>query len=124
MFGSISRKNVGFDDFRTNGMLLPCQEDTAIRLCLPMHRGPHRTYNEMVMTRVGRIEHHWQTKRKSDPDQAARDALASLALLQKALRKRLLDQQRRMTLNSKDPVGTGFDFAELDAMAGALWNAT
>jgi hypothetical protein len=29
-----------------------------------------------------------------------------------------------MILNSKDPLGTGFDFAELDAMAEELWKAT
>jgi hypothetical protein len=29
-----------------------------------------------------------------------------------------------MILNSKDPLGTGFDFTELDAMAEELWKAT
>jgi hypothetical protein len=26
-------------------------------------------------------------------------------------------------LNRKDPIGTGFDFSELDAMADSLWSA-
>lgn len=47
-----------------------------------------------------------------------------LGLLQTALRKRLLSERRRMILNRKDPLGTGFDFSELDAMAEALWEAT
>ncbi len=124
MFAAIGRRNVRFDDFRSNGMLLPSREETAIRLCLPLHRGPHKNYNDIVIARVGRIESHWSANKAKNPDQAAIEALASLALLQKALRLRLLDQQRRMILNRKDPVGTGFDFDELDAMAGELCDAT
>ena len=29
-----------------------------------------------------------------------------------------------MLLNRKDPLGSGFDFGELDAMAEMLWDAT
>lgn len=47
-----------------------------------------------------------------------------LLLLQSALRRRLLSERRRMILNRKDPLGTGFDFTELDAMAEALWQST
>lgn len=47
-----------------------------------------------------------------------------LRLLQTALRRRLLDERKRLILNRKDPLGTGFDFAELDAMAEALWAST
>lgn len=46
-----------------------------------------------------------------------------LHLLQGALRRQLLTERRRVVLNRKDPVGTGFDFSELDAMAEALWGA-
>jgi hypothetical protein len=35
----------------------------------------------------------------------------------------LLAQRRRVVLNRRDPLGTGFDFSELDAMAEALWMA-
>ena len=55
---------------------------------------------------------------------ALSDALERLRLLQRALRRRLIDQQRRMRLNRRDPLGAGFDFSELDAMADALWPAT
>jgi hypothetical protein len=44
-----------------------------------------------------------------------------LGLLQDALRRQLLAERRRFLLNRKDPLGTGFDFTELDAMADALW---
>ena len=124
MFGAIGRRNVGFDDFRSNGLLLPCKEDTAIRLCMPLHLGPHSAYNEMVMSRVGQIENDWSHCRNDDPSRAIEDALFRLSLLQSALRKRLLDDRRRIILNRKDPVGSGYDFDELDAMADALWDAT
>ncbi len=55
---------------------------------------------------------------------AFEEALMRLHLLQSALRRRLLNQRRRMILNRKDPLGAGFDFTELDAMAEALWEAT
>jgi len=86
MLETIGTYRVGFDDFRANGMLLPTCEDSALRLRLPLHRGPHRHYNEMVIERVGQIERDWTT------DIARFRASA--------------------------------DFADLDAMADALWGAT
>jgi hypothetical protein len=47
-----------------------------------------------------------------------------LRLLQGALRRRLLDQHRRLRLNRRDPLGSGVDFTELDAMVAQLWPAT
>ena len=76
------------------------------------------------MERVGRIEEHWSRARLSDQETALRDALDRLGWLQGALRRRLLDERRRMRLNRKDPLGTGFDFSELDAMAEMLWAST
>jgi hypothetical protein len=46
-----------------------------------------------------------------------------LHLLQSALRRQLLAERRRVVLNRRDPLGTGFDFTDLDAMAEALWSA-
>lgn len=91
---------------------------------MPLHRGPHREYNALVIHRVGSTEERWTQDCKHDPQMAMEDALFRLALLQTALRKRLLDERRRMVLNRKDPLGTGFDFGELDAMAAELWKAT
>jgi hypothetical protein len=47
-----------------------------------------------------------------------------LTLLQRALRRRLLAETRKLRLNREDPLGTGRDFAELDAMADELWRAS
>jgi hypothetical protein len=52
------------------------------------------------------------------------EAMMRLALLQRALRRRLLAERRRLVLNRADPLGTGRDFAELDAMADLLWRET
>ena len=124
MFDTIGRDRVGFDDFRANGLLLPATGEASLRTGMPLHRGPHRQYNELVLERVGRIEEHWSEARAKCSEAAMVEALERLSLLQSALRRRLLSQRRRIVLNRKDPLGTGFDFAELDAMAETLWNAT
>lgn len=121
LFAHLGRGRVGFDDFRTNGLLLPSTEEATHRTGMPLHRGPHRRYNELVMQRVGQIERRWIEARKTDPEAARNEALMRLRLLQIALRRRLLDERKRMILNKKDPLGSGFDFAELDAMAEELW---
>lgn len=124
MFGELGRRPVGFDDFRANGLLLPCTENSSLRTAMPLHRGPHRHYNEMVIERVGQVEKSWQTLRGKDADLAFAEALMRLRLLQSALRRRLLSDRRRFVLNRKDPLGAGFDFTDLDAMAEELWEAT
>jgi hypothetical protein len=123
MFAAVGRIGVGFDDFRANGLLLPATEQATIRTGMPLHRGPHRRYNEVVIARVGRIEERWALLRHSDDAAAQAEALDRLRLLQAALRRQLLAQRRRVLLNRNDPLGSGFDFAELDAMAEALWAA-
>lgn len=123
MFSEVGRVRVGFDDFRRNGLLLPATEDASVRTGMPLHRGPHRQYNEMVIARVGRIEARWALVRRVDDEAAILEALMRLHLLQGALRRQLLAERRRLVLNRKDPVGTGFDFSELDAMAESLWGA-
>ncbi|MBV7267205.1 AHH domain-containing protein [Erythrobacter sp. WH131] len=124
MFDEIGRANVGFDDFRSNGLLLPATESATLRTGLPLHRGPHRRYNEIVIERVGSVERRWAQVRLADPAAALCEAIFRLTLLQSALRRRLLTEQRRFVLNRKDPLGTGFDFRELDAMAETLWRET
>ena len=123
MFETVGRAVVGFDDFRANGLLLPATETVTMRTGMPLHRGPHRRYNEVVIARVGRIEERWSHARRHDDAAALREALLRLRLLQGALRRQLLAQRRRVLLNRNDPLGTGFDFSELDAMAEALWSA-
>ena len=125
LFDTIGRERIGFDDFRSNGLLLPASDIAAIRIGLPLHRGPHRDYNAMVIERVGQIEGGWSALRLRAPEIALDNALMRLGLLQRALRRRLLDPVRkRLSLNRRDPLGQAVDFAELDAMAEALWAET
>lgn len=125
MFGAVNARGLGFDDFRRNGVLLPARVEAARRLGLPLHRGPHRDYNAMVTERVGQIEAGWASRRPRAPASAGEEALFRLHLLQRALRRRLLAPPgARLRLNRHDPLGTGFDFAELDAMAESLWGDT
>lgn len=123
MFDSLDKRRVGFDDFRANGMLLPAEEDAAVRFGLPLHRGPHRDYNEMVIERVGQIEETWSKASRDAPQTALLDALDDLSRLQNSLRNRLYEEPGRLILNTKDPLGYGFDFTELDAMAELLYRS-
>ncbi len=114
---------MGFDDFRLNGLLLPANETASVATGMPLHRGPHPRYNEVVIARVGQIEARWCVARRGDADSALGEALMRLQLLQRALRRQLLAERRRVLLNRKDPLGTGYDFSDLDAMAETLWSA-
>jgi len=112
----------GLNDFRSNGLLLPCREATALRLALPLHRGPHGRYNAMVAERVGRIEAEW---RRNTTARRCEQALFRLLLLQRTLRRLLLDaNRRRPMLNRRDPGTQTPDLAELDALADSLWCRT
>jgi hypothetical protein len=125
LFDTIGRARIGFDDFRTNGLLLPANDITAVRIGLPLHRGPHRTYNELVIARVGQIEASWSAMRARGTEVPRAEALMRLSLLQRALRRRLMNPLRgRFLLNRSDPFGQSSDFTELDGMADALWPAT
>ena len=121
LFDAIGRERLRFDDFRSNGLLLPACDLAAIRIGLPLHRGPHRSYNAMVMDRVGTIEASWSVLRLRSPEAARDQAAMRLRLVQRALRRQLLDPiGRRITLNRMDPLGCSIDFTDLDAMADAL----
>ena len=124
LFNSLGRDDLSFDDFRSNGLLLPASDRAAVRIGLPLHRGPHRDYNALVIERVGQIEAGWAARRRRCPDAARAEALERLRLLQRALRRRLLAQRRPLRLNRHDPLGRGLDFTELDAMVDLLWPAT
>lgn len=122
MLGRLGTRTIGFDDFRRNGLLLPSSEAAALRTGLPLHCGPHRQYNELVFERVGQIEAGWRASGSGEGD---RTAIERLALLQRALRRRLLsDRRRAVSLSRRDPAWREADFAMLDAMAEQLWAAT
>lgn len=125
LFEAIGRERIGFEDFRSNGLLLPASDAAAVRIGLPLHRGPHRDYSALVFERVGQIEAGWSALRLRAPEIALGEAVQRLRLLQRALRRRLLDPVRkRLLLNRNDPLGREADFAEIDAMVDMLWPET
>jgi len=64
LIDEIGTDSLGFHDFRRNGLLLPATDEEAVRLGLPLHRGPHQSYNELVIERMGQIEAGWQRRRR------------------------------------------------------------
>jgi hypothetical protein len=125
LFDLLGHDCIGFDDFRRNGLLLPANDSAALRTRMPLHRGPHRTYSSMVAERVGQVEAEWSRLRPKAPEVAIDQAVMRLSLLQRALRRRLMAGDRKhFRLNRHDPIGTGLDFSDLDAMADALWGFT
>ncbi len=136
-FSELVPKGLGFENFGANGVLLPATERLAIAHGLPLHRGPHRLYNELVLERVAAIEMSWSQSRKdrrmpggpasdrSTRQRADSEALERMALLQRALKRRLLaGSSRPLILNRKDPIDSDVDFSHLDAMAEQLWQDT
>ena len=122
MIAHLGRGRIGFDDFRSNGMLLPASEALAAETGFPLHRGPHHDYNRVVIARVGRIEEAWSRARLRQPDYAHMQALMQLSLLQRTLRRRMLQPgQRAIALNRRDPALRSDGFEGLDAMADTLW---
>ncbi len=123
MIRYLGSDRLGFEDFRRNGLLLPATERAAQRIGLPLHRGPHRRYNEVVVDRAGQIEFHWRKVRARHGDRADIEALMRFDLLQRALHRRLLDpaRWRGAPLNRRDPA---LDFSHLDRMADFLWSGT
>ena len=49
MLEALNRTEVDFEDFRSNGLLLPANDSAVLKIGLPLHRGPHRDYNAMVI---------------------------------------------------------------------------
>ena len=124
MLTALGRETLDFDDFRRNGLLLPANDQAVLTIGLPLHRGPHRDYNAMVIERVGLIEETWSARRGRGSASALQTAYEQLEQLQLQLRAQLLDQQSRLRLNRRDPLGQELDFSELDAMAATLWLGT
>ena len=124
MLAAVGRHRLGYDDFRRNGLLLPASELAALETGMPLHRGPHRSYNQLVIERVGIIEGGWSRVARLDHGRASSDAAMRLDLLQCALRRKLLSRSRRgrrTLLNRRDPLRGGQDFAMLDALVDELW---
>lgn len=114
----------GFDVryFPRNGLFLPATEAVAIQSGLPLHRGPHRRYNDLVAHRIAAIFRDFP---QIGYRQSARyDAVERIHLLAGALRASLYGSPPRISLNHRDPFNTAVNFTDLDSACDALWLAT
>lgn len=128
MLGAIDPHGHLIGDFRCNGLLLPATDAQAQLTRLPLHRGPHRAYSDMVLTRMVQIESQWRLQRAAMAHCAARDARFRLRLLQRALVRSLIDPLTRpsVPLNRRDPFRKRAPALEasVDDLAAMLWIAT
>lgn len=114
----------GFDvsNFVHNGIFLPSTEAAALRARMPLHRGPHRRYNDLVAYRVAAILREMDVGHRRF--HARCDAVERLKLLTAALRNTLHRRHPPMSLNQRDPFASNVDFLALDSACDLLWSAT
>lgn len=93
-----------------------------MRCGLPLHRGPHHHYNDLVAYRVAAILHEMDVgcRRYS----ARCDAIERLQILTSALRNMLYRRHPLISLNQRDPFAPRVDFTELDGACDLLWLVT
>jgi A nuclease family of the HNH/ENDO VII superfamily with conserved AHH len=117
-------KSEGFDPryYSVNGLALPATERAASIWKMPMHRGPHRRYNELVSVRVASILSELENRRCSQ--QARVEAIGRLNLLICTLRHILIGDRPFILLNSRDPLNSNAQFWDIEAACDKLWVAT
>jgi hypothetical protein len=108
-------RTYGFDpdDFRVNGMHLPCREKIAAAFGLPLHRGPHPAYNQMVAERLAAIS-------------LLDECESRLQLMQflRALREGLRSCPEFDAMDHRNPFQPKVDMRRLDSDADFLFRFT
>jgi hypothetical protein len=104
--------HVGFSphSFVANGVLLPSTEAMAVQTGLPLHRGPHKQYDELIAEGLDII---CQEMRRGQ----VTDKVAILRLLSEFVGhiRRTLQHDGALLLNRHDPRGTPRPLSKLDA---------
>jgi A nuclease family of the HNH/ENDO VII superfamily with conserved AHH len=114
----------GFDPrfYSVNGLALPATERAAAFWKMPMHRGPHRRYNELVAVRVATILS--DLERGNGSQHARSEAIGRLNLLIFTLRRMLTADRPFILLSRRDPINSKVHFYDLDMACDRLWIAT
>jgi A nuclease family of the HNH/ENDO VII superfamily with conserved AHH len=114
----------GFDPryYSVNGLALPATERAAAFWKMPMHRGPHRRYNELVTVRVAAILS--ELERGNCTRQARLEAIGRFNLLIFTLRRILSGDRPFILLSSRDPINSRVHFYDLEMACDRLWIAT
>jgi hypothetical protein len=112
--GIIATTGFQFDDFSTNGILLPCCEKIALETGRPLHRGPHPRYNEIVITSLYAID-ELGDRMENDRERKTFYRMRMMLLLS-GLRQGLANRGfKNLLLNSRDPVHSHLDFGNIDS---------
>lgn len=99
--------SVGFDarNFLSNGLLLPATEKMAEQTGLPLHRGPHGRYDQLVAECLGAI-----TNEATESSIAIYRRISEL----QGLLRRALQQDASLMLNRNDPRAASNPLLKLD----------
>jgi A nuclease family of the HNH/ENDO VII superfamily with conserved AHH len=111
LFSRLGGLGFDFDDFHQNGMYLPCTENNAVAFQLPLHRGPHPVYNELVSECVASLEGHRLSSQ-----------LHELRRLQFALKGALRRNEVPLRKGKRDPFASNTNFESMEVAAYRLWN--
>ena len=111
LFRTMRELGFDFDDFRQNGLYLPCTEENAAAFRLPMHRGPHPVYNQVVSERISAIE-----------GLGSHIQLLELYRLQGALKAALRNNEVSLRKGRRNPMAANVDFEPIEIAAYRLWN--
>lgn len=103
--------SVGFDarNFLSNGVSLPATESMVELTGLPLHRGPHRRYDQLVAECLNEITNEIITGEIMSPVSAYRRISELQGLLRRALR-----HDASLMLNRNDPRGLVCPLFRLD----------
>lgn len=114
----------GFDPrfYALNGVALPATERAAAIWKLPLHRGPHTQYNELVAMRVAAILR--DSDSRGHLSSSRYDAVERLNLLISTLRQILSKERSFFLLNQRDPMHSRVNFTALDQACDLIWHAT
>jgi len=113
LFGHVRACGFNPNDFTSNGTHLPSTEQQAAAFGLPLHRGGHPRYNEMVAELVSPLV-------RMDPPHA----LVALRQVQYRLRTALRPSLALSSARRRGPFPAQTDFRRLDAEIGILWQQT
>lgn len=105
-------------NFDVNGMFLPAVEQLAARERLPLHRGPHRHYNDYVIAVLDGI-----SKAAGACNVPPVESQRAIRWLQTTLRLALKTsaQNADVALSSRDPFGPAAALLDLDRQTDALF---
>ena len=122
MFEHLRVEGFALQHFGSNGLVLPASEAAALWLGHALHRGPHRSYNDVMAARVERIRVHFAVQAPIDLRMARRTAVMRLRLLQDAMRRALTDRYGgTFWLNRHDPMRLFADRPYLDEAIDRLF---